>query len=162
MFSVRRTWRIMGSIELTPFRTLVGKRQFSHIKTPYFQTINYTGQTNVWNITLVYPKILILEKKYILNKIGIIWRKKLRATFWFDFFFNFFFQVAKQSIRFLLDMSNESSKGPPSTITLAFSTLTHFLLLAPVIYILVLAVPYGMHSLFGWHPVCMSIGVSGK
>ncbi|XP_012219207.1 transmembrane reductase CYB561D2 isoform X2 [Linepithema humile] len=56
-------------------------------------------------------------------------------------------------------MSNEGSKGPPSTITLAFSTLTHFLLLAPVIYILVLAVPFGMHSLFGWHPVCMSIGV---
>lgn len=51
-----------------------------------------------------------------------------------------------------------SNKGPPSAITLGFSILTHFLLVAPVIYILVLA--FGKYSLFSWHPICMSVGVS--
>ncbi|XP_034193860.1 transmembrane reductase CYB561D2 [Osmia lignaria lignaria] len=48
-------------------------------------------------------------------------------------------------------------KGPPSAIMLAFSALTHFLLVAPVIYILVLA--FGHYSFFAWHPICMSVGV---
>ncbi|EFN76218.1 Cytochrome b561 domain-containing protein 2 [Harpegnathos saltator] len=50
-----------------------------------------------------------------------------------------------------------SNKGPPSVITLAFSVLTHFLLVAPVIYILVLA--FSKYSFFSWHPICMSLGV---
>lgn len=55
-------------------------------------------------------------------------------------------------------MTTESNKGPPSAITLAFSVITHFLLLAPVLYILVLA--FGKYSFFAWHPICMSVGVS--
>ncbi|XP_020293216.1 cytochrome b561 domain-containing protein 2-like isoform X2 [Pseudomyrmex gracilis] len=55
------------------------------------------------------------------------------------------------------NMTTESNKGPPSTITLAFSVITHFLLLAPVLYILVLA--FGNYSFFAWHPICMSVGV---
>ncbi|CAL1687785.1 unnamed protein product [Lasius platythorax] len=54
-------------------------------------------------------------------------------------------------------MSTESNKGSPSVITLAFSILTHFLLVAPVIYILVVA--FVEYSFFSWHPICMSIGV---
>ncbi|XP_072752387.1 transmembrane reductase CYB561D2 [Anoplolepis gracilipes] len=54
-------------------------------------------------------------------------------------------------------MSTESNKGSPSVITLGFSILTHFLLVAPVIYILVLA--FGHYSFFSWHPICMSVGV---
>lgn len=65
--------------------------------------------------------------------------------------------VSKKLDRLLLDMSTEDNKGPPSTITLAFSILTHFLLVAPVIYILVVA--FGKYSFFSWHPICMSIGV---
>jgi len=69
-----------------------------------------------------------------------------------------FLQVPKRYHRFLLDMSNEGNKGPPSVITLGFSILTHFLLIAPVIYILVIA--FENYSFFSWHPICMSIGVS--
>ncbi|XP_011693945.1 PREDICTED: cytochrome b561 domain-containing protein 2-like isoform X2 [Wasmannia auropunctata] len=54
-------------------------------------------------------------------------------------------------------MSNEGNKGPPSAITLGFSILTHFLLVAPVIYILVVA--FRNYSFFSWHPICMSVGV---
>ncbi|XP_043261230.1 transmembrane reductase CYB561D2-like [Colletes gigas] len=50
-----------------------------------------------------------------------------------------------------------AGKGPPSAVTLVFSTLTHVLLLAPVIYILTLA--FGRYSFFSWHPICMSLGV---
>ncbi|XP_043583581.1 transmembrane reductase CYB561D2-like [Bombus pyrosoma] len=50
-----------------------------------------------------------------------------------------------------------AGKGPPSAIMLVFSALTHILLLAPVIYILVLA--FGKYSFFSWHPICMSVGV---
>ncbi|KZC10147.1 PREDICTED: cytochrome b561 domain-containing protein 2-like [Dufourea novaeangliae] len=50
-----------------------------------------------------------------------------------------------------------SGKGSPSHVTMAFSGLTHVLLLAPVIYILVLA--FAKYSFFSWHPICMSIGV---
>ncbi|RLU21192.1 hypothetical protein DMN91_005565 [Ooceraea biroi] len=71
--------------------------------------------------------------------------------------FRFTFQVPKRLHRFLLDMTTEGNKGPPSTITLGFSILTHFLLVAPVIYILVLA--FGHYSFFSWHPICMSLGV---
>ncbi|KAG5327342.1 C56D2 protein, partial [Pseudoatta argentina] len=66
-------------------------------------------------------------------------------------------QVSKRYHRFLLDMSNESNKGPPSAITFGFSILTHFLLVAPVIYILVIA--FGNYNFFSWHPICMSVGV---
>jgi len=69
-----------------------------------------------------------------------------------------FLQVPKKYHRFLLDMSNEGNKGPPSAITLGFSILTHFLLIAPVIYILVIA--FENYSFFSWHPICMSVGVS--
>lgn len=55
-------------------------------------------------------------------------------------------------------MSNEGNKGPPSAITIGFSILTHFLLVAPVIYILVVA--FENYSFFSWHPICMSVGVS--
>lgn len=54
-------------------------------------------------------------------------------------------------------MSNEGKKAPPSAITLGFSILTHFLLVAPVIYILVVA--FSNYNLFSWHPICMSVGV---
>lgn len=50
-----------------------------------------------------------------------------------------------------------AGKGPPSAVTLVFSTLTHVLLLAPVIYILALA--FENYSFFSWHPICMSLGV---
>ncbi|XP_076179016.1 transmembrane reductase CYB561D2 isoform X2 [Ptiloglossa arizonensis] len=50
-----------------------------------------------------------------------------------------------------------AGKGPPSAVTMVFSTLTHILLLAPVIYILTLA--FGNYSFFAWHPICMSLGV---
>ncbi|XP_017763991.1 PREDICTED: cytochrome b561 domain-containing protein 2-like isoform X1 [Eufriesea mexicana] len=50
-----------------------------------------------------------------------------------------------------------AGKGPPSAIMLVFSVLTHVLLLAPVIYILVLA--FNSYSFFSWHPICMSVGV---
>ncbi|XP_032668337.1 cytochrome b561 domain-containing protein 2-like isoform X2 [Odontomachus brunneus] len=50
-----------------------------------------------------------------------------------------------------------SGKGTPGVITLACSVLTHFLLVAPVIYILVLA--FRHYSFFSWHPICMSVGV---
>lgn len=50
-----------------------------------------------------------------------------------------------------------TGKGPPSAITLGFTALAHFLLVAPVIYILVLA--FGKYSFFSWHPICMSLGV---
>ncbi|XP_076249572.1 transmembrane reductase CYB561D2 [Calliopsis andreniformis] len=46
---------------------------------------------------------------------------------------------------------------PPPVITMVFSTLTHVLLLAPVIYILSLA--FGAYNFFAWHPICMSVGV---
>ncbi|XP_070162683.1 transmembrane reductase CYB561D2 isoform X1 [Polyergus mexicanus] len=65
--------------------------------------------------------------------------------------------VSKKLYRFLLDMSIEGNKGSPSVITLVFSILTHFLLVAPVIYILVVA--FGHYSFFSWHPICMSVGV---
>ncbi|XP_076646909.1 transmembrane reductase CYB561D2 [Halictus rubicundus] len=53
-----------------------------------------------------------------------------------------------------------AGKGPPSLITMVFSTLTHILLLAPVIYILSLALSDGGHNvLFSWHPICMSVGI---
>ncbi|XP_011876717.1 PREDICTED: cytochrome b561 domain-containing protein 2-like isoform X2 [Vollenhovia emeryi] len=65
--------------------------------------------------------------------------------------------ASKKYHRILLDMSNEGNKGPPSAITLGFSTLTHFLLVAPVIYILVVACQN--YSFFSWHPICMSVGV---
>ncbi|XP_014488550.1 PREDICTED: cytochrome b561 domain-containing protein 2-like isoform X2 [Dinoponera quadriceps] len=51
-----------------------------------------------------------------------------------------------------------SNKGSPSVITLGFSVLTHFLLVAPVIYILVLAFSINF-KFFSWHPICMSVGV---
>ncbi|XP_029168594.1 cytochrome b561 domain-containing protein 2-like isoform X2 [Nylanderia fulva] len=54
-------------------------------------------------------------------------------------------------------MSTEGTKGSPSGITIGFSILTHFLLVAPVIYILVLA--FSNYHFFSWHPICMSIGV---
>ncbi|KAG7196779.1 hypothetical protein KM043_013117 [Ampulex compressa] len=56
-------------------------------------------------------------------------------------------------------MTNEqqAGKGPSSIITLAVSFLTHFLLLAPVIYIIALA--FGNYSFFSWHPICISLGV---
>ncbi|XP_017891181.1 cytochrome b561 domain-containing protein 2-like isoform X2 [Ceratina calcarata] len=56
-------------------------------------------------------------------------------------------------------MNEQSSagKGPPSVIMLVFSAITHLLLLAPVIYILVLA--FQNYSFFSWHPICMSVGV---
>ncbi|XP_012537149.1 cytochrome b561 domain-containing protein 2 isoform X2 [Monomorium pharaonis] len=54
-------------------------------------------------------------------------------------------------------MSNESNKGPPGAITVGFSLLTHLLLVAPVIYILVVA--FENYSFFSWHPICMSVGV---
>lgn len=50
-----------------------------------------------------------------------------------------------------------AGKGPPSAIMLAFSALTHFLFVAPVIYILVLA--FEKYKFFVWHPICMSVGV---
>ncbi|XP_077263650.1 transmembrane reductase CYB561D2 isoform X1 [Temnothorax americanus] len=65
--------------------------------------------------------------------------------------------VTKKSHRLLLNMSNEANKGPPSAITLGFSILTHFLLVAPIIYILVVA--FQNYSFFSWHPICMSVGV---
>ncbi|XP_003701741.1 transmembrane reductase CYB561D2 [Megachile rotundata] len=45
-------------------------------------------------------------------------------------------------------------KGPPSAIMLAFSALTHFLLIAPVIYILVLS----FSNVIFVHPILMSLG----
>lgn len=55
-------------------------------------------------------------------------------------------------------MTEQSAgKGPPSVIMLVFSNLTHILVLAPVIYILVLA--FNFYSFFAWHPICMSVGV---
>ncbi|KAL0104884.1 hypothetical protein PUN28_016496 [Cardiocondyla obscurior] len=54
-------------------------------------------------------------------------------------------------------MSNEGNKGSPSVITFGFSILTHFLLVAPIIYILVVA--FENYSFFSWHPICMSVGV---
>ncbi|KAK2580162.1 hypothetical protein KPH14_012433 [Odynerus spinipes] len=51
----------------------------------------------------------------------------------------------------------KAGKGSPSTITTAISFLAHFLLLAPVIYILVLAA--GKYSAFAWHPICATIGI---
>ncbi|KAL6266423.1 hypothetical protein P5V15_003273 [Pogonomyrmex californicus] len=54
-------------------------------------------------------------------------------------------------------MGNEGNKGPPGIITLTFSILTHFLLVAPVIYILVLS--FEDYSFFSWHPICMTVGV---
>ncbi|XP_012537147.1 cytochrome b561 domain-containing protein 2 isoform X1 [Monomorium pharaonis] len=65
--------------------------------------------------------------------------------------------VPKRYHRFFLDMSNESNKGPPGAITVGFSLLTHLLLVAPVIYILVVA--FENYSFFSWHPICMSVGV---
>ncbi|XP_053975528.1 transmembrane reductase CYB561D2-like [Hylaeus volcanicus] len=51
-----------------------------------------------------------------------------------------------------------TGKGPPSVVTMVFSTLTHVLLLAPVIYILTVA--FQNYSFFSWHPICMSLGVA--
>ncbi|KOC59669.1 Cytochrome b561 domain-containing protein 2 [Habropoda laboriosa] len=55
-------------------------------------------------------------------------------------------------------MTEQSAgKGPPSAIMLVFSNLVHILLVAPVIYILVLA--FSNYHFFSWHPICMSLGV---
>lgn len=48
-------------------------------------------------------------------------------------------------------------KGSPSTITTVISVLAHFLLLAPVIYVLVLA--FREYKVFSWHVICSTIGV---
>lgn len=53
--------------------------------------------------------------------------------------------------------SDRAGKGPPGPITLAFTGLTHVLLGAPVLYILVLA--FTKYSFFSWHPIAMSLGV---
>ncbi|XP_012055743.1 PREDICTED: uncharacterized protein LOC105618823 [Atta cephalotes] len=53
-------------------------------------------------------------------------------------------------------MTNEN-KGPPSAITFGFSILTHFLLVAPMIYILVIS--FGNYSCFSWHVICSTVGV---
>lgn len=72
-------------------------------------------------------------------------------------------QLTKKRVsRLLLNMTSEavSNKGSPSGLTIAFSILTHVLVVAPVIYILKLA--FTTYSLFSWHPVCMSVGVSRR
>lgn len=48
-------------------------------------------------------------------------------------------------------------KGSPSTITTVISVLAHFLLLAPVIYILVLY--FRDYTVFSWHVICSTLGV---
>lgn len=56
-------------------------------------------------------------------------------------------------------MDNEQvKKSLPSTMSLCATVVTHILLLAPVIYIVIL---YSQnYSFFSWHPILMSIGVS--
>lgn len=54
-------------------------------------------------------------------------------------------------------MTSDTQAGRPSAITLAFSCLTHLLLLLPTIYLLTLA--FQTYSFFAWHPICMTLGV---
>ncbi|XP_016905375.1 uncharacterized protein LOC107993468 [Apis cerana] len=54
-------------------------------------------------------------------------------------------------------MNDEVAKTRPSIIMLAFSTVTHILLLAPVIYIVILSLqPF---IFFSWHVICSTLGV---
>ncbi|XP_043684496.1 transmembrane reductase CYB561D2-like [Vespula pensylvanica] len=53
--------------------------------------------------------------------------------------------------------SPNPAKASPSSITIAISVLTHLLLLAPVIYIIVLSAKN--YSPFSWHPILTTIGV---
>lgn len=47
--------------------------------------------------------------------------------------------------------------GAPNWLTICLSCITHILLLAPAIYIIVLAAQVN-YSLFVWHPTCLSVG----
>ncbi|KAL2712649.1 transmembrane reductase CYB561D2-like [Vespula squamosa] len=52
---------------------------------------------------------------------------------------------------------NNPAKASPSSITIAISVLTHLLLLAPVIYIIVLSAK--TYNIFSWHPILTTIGI---
>lgn len=51
------------------------------------------------------------------------------------------------------------TEGGSNWLAIGLSCLTHLLILAPAIYIVVLASNLG-YSLFVWHPTCMAVGVS--
>ncbi|XP_047369562.1 transmembrane reductase CYB561D2-like [Vespa velutina] len=53
--------------------------------------------------------------------------------------------------------STNPEKHTPSTITITISVITHLLLLAPVIYIIVLSAE--TYNLFSWHPILTTIGI---
>ena len=66
---------------------------------------------------------------------------------------------ARDVFNFEMKTEQAGGKGPPGSLTLGVSFLTHLLLILPILYILVV----GFHEpdkLFSWHPICMALGVS--